>query len=55
MTLPTVMPYDLVTAPSVFQAFVNEVLRGMLNEWVIVYSPSINEHVSHVHQVQACL
>lgn len=49
------MAYDLVSAASVFQAFGNEALRDMLHEWVIAYSPPINEHVNHVHQVRACL
>lgn len=52
-----VMPYGLVNAPSVFQDFMNEVLRDFLNWFVIVYidnilifSRSQAEHVSEVLQ-----
>ncbi len=47
-----VMPYGLVNSASVFQAFVNDVFRDMLNRWVIVYiddiliySDSYEDHV----------
>ncbi|KAI4897624.1 hypothetical protein NFI96_008578 [Prochilodus magdalenae] len=57
-----VMSYGLVNAPSVFQAFVNEVLRDMLNKFVVVYlddilvySSNYADHVSHVRQVLRCL
>lgn len=50
-----VMACDLVIASPVFQAFVNEVLWDMLNEWVMVYFPSNDEHVDHVDQVLVCL
>ena len=53
-----VMPFGLVNAPSVFQAFVNEVLREYLGKCVIVYiddilvySSDLGEHVKHVRQV----
>uniref|UniRef100_A0A3B3BWV7 Gypsy retrotransposon integrase-like protein 1 n=1 Tax=Oryzias melastigma TaxID=30732 RepID=A0A3B3BWV7_ORYME len=53
-----VMPFGLCNAPSVFQAFVNDVFRDMLNRFVIVYiddiliySSSFEEHVLHVRQV----
>lgn len=52
------MPYGLVNAHSVFQAF----LREFLNQFVIVYiddvlmfSPSEKDHVHHVCQVPQCL
>lgn len=52
------MPLGLVNSPSVFQAFINNVFRDMLNKWVIVYiddlliySDSFNEHVHHVRSV----
>ncbi|KAL0186579.1 hypothetical protein M9458_018249, partial [Cirrhinus mrigala] len=53
-----VMPFGLANSPSCFQAFVNEVFRDMLNQWVIVYiddiliySSSYSEHVQHVRAV----
>ncbi len=32
-----VMPFGLSNSPSVFQAYINDVFRDMLNRWVIVY------------------
>lgn len=53
-----VMPFGLCNAPSVFQNFVNEVLREFLNAFVFVYrddisifSPDPKSHVGHVRQV----
>ncbi|KAL0173533.1 hypothetical protein M9458_029501, partial [Cirrhinus mrigala] len=53
-----VMPFGLANSPSYFQAFINEVFRDMLNQWVIVYiddiliySDSYSEHVQHVRAV----
>lgn len=53
-----VMPFGLVNAPAVFQAFFNEVLREMLNKFVFVYLDDIlifsrcyQDHVQHVRQV----
>uniref|UniRef100_A0A3B1KLG0 ribonuclease H n=1 Tax=Astyanax mexicanus TaxID=7994 RepID=A0A3B1KLG0_ASTMX len=53
-----VMSYGLVNAPSVFQSFINEVLRDMLGKYVIaflddilIYSASLPEHVQQVRQV----
>ncbi len=53
-----VMPCGLVNSPSVFQAFINDVFRDMLNRWVIVYmddilvySDSLETHISHVRAV----
>lgn len=53
-----VMPFRLSNSPSVFQAFINNVFRDMLNRWVIVYiddilmySESYEEHVEHVRAV----
>jgi len=51
------MPFGLANAPEVFQAFVNDVLREMLNHFVFVYlddilfSDSLQEHIHHVQQV----
>ncbi len=53
-----VMPFGLSNSPSVFQAFINEVFRDMLNRWVVVYiddiliySDSYEDHVQHVRMV----
>ncbi len=53
-----VMPFGLSNSPSVFQAFINDVFRDMLNRWVIVYiddiliySDSYKDHVKHVRVV----
>ena len=53
-----VMPFGLVNSPSVFQSFINEVFRDMLNISVIVYiddiliySNTLPEHVQHVRAV----
>ena len=57
-----VMPFGLANAPSVFQAFVNDVLRDMLEKFVFVYiddilifSSSLSEHKDHVRQVLQAL
>lgn len=51
-----VMPYGLVNAHSVFQAFINDALGDMLCRYVVtyiddilVYSPSLSVHVIHVN------
>ncbi len=53
-----VMPFGLVNSPSVFQSFINDVFRDMLDHYVIVYSDDIlvysetlQEHVQHVRSV----
>ena len=53
-----VLPYGLANAPSVFQSFVDEVLRDMLQKFVfvyfddiLVYSDNIHDHVKHVRAV----
>ncbi len=53
-----VMPFGLANSPSVFQAFVNDVFRDMLSQFVIVYiddiliySDSLDTHVKHVRAV----
>ncbi len=57
-----VMPFGLVNAPAVFHAFINDVLREMLNIFVFVYlddilifSRNLQEHIQHVRQVLAQL
>ncbi len=53
-----VMPFGLSNSPSVFQAYIKDVFRDMLNRWVIVYiddiqiySDSLETHVQHVRAV----
>ena len=53
-----VMPFGLTNAPAVFQALMNDVLRDMLDEFVVVYlddilifSRGLEEHVQHVRRV----
>lgn len=57
-----VMPYGLTNAPAIFQSLINEVFRDMLNQFVIayihdilIYSTSLEEHITHVHAVLQCL
>ncbi|KAL0199135.1 hypothetical protein M9458_007675, partial [Cirrhinus mrigala] len=44
--------------PSVFQAFINDTFRDMLNRWVIVYiddilifSDTMDQHIQHVRVI----
>ncbi len=53
-----VMPFGLVNSPSIFQSFINDVFRDMLNKYVIVYiddiliySESLEEHIQQVRAV----
>ena len=53
-----IMPYGLMNAPSVFQAFVDEIFRDLHVQGVVVYIDDIliysatrAEHVSLVHRV----
>lgn len=53
-----VMPFGLTNAPAVFQTLVNDVLRDMLNHFIVVYlddilifSNSQEEHTQHVRAV----
>ena len=53
-TVYFVMPYGLANAPSVFQAFVNEVFWDMLGRQVVMYiadillySATLEEHIAH--------
>ncbi|KAL0168410.1 hypothetical protein M9458_036632, partial [Cirrhinus mrigala] len=53
-----VMPYGLSNSPSIFQNFMNEIFRDMLNHFVIIYiediliySPNLKEHQGHVTRV----
>ncbi len=53
-----VMLFGLVNSPSVFQSFINDVFRDMLDHYVIVYiddiliySETLQEHIQHVRSV----
>ena len=53
-----VMPFGLSVTPSVFQAFINDVLRDMIGKYVIayiddilVYSPDFDTHIEHIRSV----
>ncbi len=53
-----VMPYGLANAPAVFQSFINEIFRDLLNQCVVayiddilIYSKSEPEHIQHVKTV----
>ncbi|KAL0153008.1 hypothetical protein M9458_051687, partial [Cirrhinus mrigala] len=57
-----VMPYGLANSPSVFQSFINEIFRDLLNKCVIayiddilIYSPDLNQHIKDVKTVLARL
>ncbi|KAG1954691.1 retrotransposable element [Pimephales promelas] len=53
-----VMPFGLSNSPSVFQGFLNEIFRDVLNRFVIIYiddilisSANLPEHIRHVRFV----
>ena len=57
-----VIPYRLMNAPSVFQAFVDKIFRDLHGQGVVVYiddiliySTTLAEHVSLVRRVLGCL
>jgi hypothetical protein len=59
---PTVMQFGLSNAPEVFQRFMNNIFRDLLDITVIVYLDNIlifsysrQEHVQHVTEVLSCL
>lgn len=53
-----IMLFGLANSPSVFQAFINDTFRDMLNQFVIVYinniliySSTLEDHVHHMPAV----
>jgi hypothetical protein len=53
-----VMPFGLTNAPATFQSYIHNALKGLINDFVIVYldniliySQSEEEHIKHVKQV----
>ncbi len=54
-----VMPFGLANSPSVFQSFMNDIFRDMLDRWVIVYIDDIliysNTREEHIHHVRSVL
>ncbi|KAL0199667.1 hypothetical protein M9458_002854, partial [Cirrhinus mrigala] len=53
-----VMPFGPCNCPSVFQQFINDVLRDMLGRWcyaylddILIYSKTLEEHTQHVRAV----
>ena len=53
-----VMPFGLINAPAIFQAFINNVLQEYLNQFmviylddILIYSKTKEQHVQHVCRV----
>lgn len=53
-----VMPFDLASAPSSFQNYINDALKGYLDEFctayiddILIFSHSLEEHQEHVKKV----
>ena len=57
-----VMPFGLTNAPATFQAFINNVLQGYLDQFVVIYLDDIliysktkEQHVQHIRKVLQAL
>jgi hypothetical protein len=53
-----VMPFGLCNAPATFQAYINEMMRGILDKYcvvylddILIYSQTEEEHEWHVNEV----
>jgi hypothetical protein len=53
-----VMPFSLCNAPATFQAYINKAMRGILDEYcvvylddILIYSQTEEEHKRHVNEV----
>jgi hypothetical protein len=52
------MPFRLTNAPATFQAYINKILKGLLNitcvaylNNIYIYSDSIEKHAKHVRKI----
>jgi hypothetical protein len=52
------MPFGLINAPATFQAYINKILKGLLDitcvaylNNIYIYSDSIEEHTKHVREI----
>uniref|UniRef100_A0A4W5RRF9 ribonuclease H n=1 Tax=Hucho hucho TaxID=62062 RepID=A0A4W5RRF9_9TELE len=57
-----VMPYGLTNSPAIFQSFINEIFKDLINQFVVayiddilIYSKTEAEHINHVRIVLARL
>jgi hypothetical protein len=57
-----ILPFGLTNAPATFQAMINHVLRRFIDHFIVVYlddilifSKTLEEHQTHVHQVLQAL
>jgi Reverse transcriptase (RNA-dependent DNA polymerase) len=52
------MPFGLTNAPAIFQAYINEALKGLLDvtcvaylDDIYIFSDSVEEYAKHVREV----
>jgi hypothetical protein len=52
------MPFRLINAPATFQAYINKILKGLLDitcvaylDNIYIYSDSIEEYAKHVREI----
>jgi hypothetical protein len=53
-----IIPFRLTNTPTTFQSYIHDALKGLINDFVIVYldniliySQSEEEHIKHIKQV----